>query len=76
MEVVYEQQWTTYEEWGGIRISESKGAFYAQDGGYSVMGNGNEPDWDEYYSVSGENVLKLIDEWEEIANEDDKYWGS
>lgn len=74
MQLVYEQQWSTYEEWGGIRIYEHNECFYVQDGGYSVMSDNNDPEWDEHYIVSGATVLELIDEWEAIAKDDEEYW--
>ena len=75
MEMVYEGNWHTYEEWGGIRIFEDEnGCFYVQDGGYSVYSNNDEPDWYEPYLVSSERVMELIDEWALIEKENEEYW--
>lgn len=75
VKLVYEQTRSYYEEWGGIRIYEDEhGAFYESSGGYSVMASEKEPEWSKLYPVSGEMVLDLIDEWEEIVEQDDEYW--
>ena len=76
MKLVYEQNWTSYEEWGGIRIYEHDECFYVQYGGYSVMGNYDDPEWGEHYIVAASTVLELIDEWEEIAKGDEDYWNN
>lgn len=75
MTLVYEGNWHTYEEWGGLRIYEdASGHFYAQDGGYSVYSSPNEPDWDEPYIIAAQTALDLIDEWSEIERENELFW--
>jgi len=75
MKLIYEQQWSTYEEWGAVRILEDEhGAFWQQDGGYSVMASADEPDWYEPFPISYDVAIDLIEEWEQIASEDEDYW--
>jgi len=75
MKLVYEGNWHTYEEWGGVRIFEDEhGEFWQQDGGYSVMDCGNDPDWDDPYKVSYVTALNVIDEWDTIEKENREYW--
>ena len=80
MQLVYEGNWHTYEEWGGIRIYEdagpenTDGLFHVEHGGHSVYSSPKDPDWEEPYVVSFETVLDLIDEWEQIEKENEEYW--
>ena len=77
MILVYEQQWSTYEEWGGIRIYEdADGCFHYQSGGHSVYSSPHDPTWEELEVISGDTVLDLIDEWEQIAQENEERWNS
>jgi hypothetical protein len=76
VELVYEQFWHTYEEWGGIRIyCDADGVFYYSEGGYSVMAEKyNDDPWNSIELCSGEYALELIDTWERIALEYDDYF--
>lgn len=75
MELVYEANWHTYEEWGGVEIYEnSAGNFSVRFGGHSVMAPSNEPAWGELESIPGNDVLALIDEWAEIEREYENYF--
>lgn len=74
MEMIFESQWSTYEEWGAIKIFEdSSGKFYAQDGGHSVYSLPSDPEWNEPYEISLQDALDLIDEWDEIEKEYENY---
>jgi len=74
----YEASWHTYEEWGGIRIysdEDYSDMFYVQLGGYSVYSSHDEPEWQEPYLADTDEVIKLIDEWEQIQKENkEEYW--
>jgi hypothetical protein len=78
MKLVYEGNWTKYEEWGCIRVFEdSDECYYVQYGGHSVYSSEEDPDWadwEEPYIVSFATVLELIDEWDQIEKENDEYW--
>lgn len=75
MQLVYEGNWHTYEEWGSIRIFEDcGGCFHAQTGGHSVYSSGGDPEWEEIYVISFETALDLIDEWDKIEIENEKRW--
>lgn len=75
MHLVYEANWNTYEEWGGIRIYEdSAECFHVEHGGRSVYSSHKDPDWEEPYIVPYETVLELIDEWDQIEKENEEYW--
>lgn len=75
MQLVYEANWHTYEEWGGIRIYEDiHERFYVELGGRSVWSSFNDPDWEEPYIVSPETALELICEWDRIEQENEEYW--
>jgi hypothetical protein len=75
MKLIYEGNWNTYEEWGGVRIFEDEhGALWQQDGGYSVMGPADEPKWDEVYCVSYETALNTITEWDQIEKNNEEFW--
>lgn len=77
MELVYEQSWHTYEEWGGIHIYEnSDGSFFYQSGGHSVYSSPCDPEWEELEPISGDTVIELIDEWEQIARQDEERWSN
>jgi len=74
MELIYEGNWHTYEEWGGIRIFENEaGQLFCQEGGYSVMASYNENGWDEIYEISYDVAIELIDEWDKIEKEYENY---
>ena len=75
-ELVYEANWNTYEEWGGIRIygDENDGVFYVQLGGHSVYSEAGQPDWEDPYTADMKHVLDLIDEWVQIEKENEEYW--
>ena len=75
MKLVYEGNWHSYEEWGGIRIYEDADeCFHVQTGGHSVYSSPKDPDWEELYVVSFATVLELIDEWDQIEKENEEYW--
>ena len=75
MHLVYEGNWHTYEEWGGVRIYEDgDGCFHTQFGGHSVYSNVGDPEWEELYVISFESALDLIDEWDDIEDENEKRW--
>ena len=75
MKLVYEGNWHSYEEWGGVRIYEDADeCFHAQTGGHSVYSSPKDPDWEESYVVSFETVLELIDEWDQVEKENEEYW--
>jgi hypothetical protein len=75
MELVYEANWHTYEEWGGIRIYEDENeCFRVETGGHSVYSSPKDPEWEEPYVVSFENVLELIGEWDQIEKENEEHW--
>ncbi len=75
MNLVYEANWNTYEEWGGVRIYEDEdGCFHVQHGGRSVYSSHKDPDWEEPYVVSMDTVLEVIDEWVAIEKENEEYW--
>lgn len=67
--LIYENEWSTYEEWGAVRIFEDQdGEFYIQEGGYSVMSFDNPPDWMPIEPILDSRVLEVIDDWEELTN--------
>lgn len=76
VEIVYEANWHTYEEWGGIRIYGDGGddVFYVQVGGHSVYSEAGHPDWEDPYVADIAHVLDLIDEWVQVEKENDDYW--
>jgi hypothetical protein len=75
MQLVYEGNWSTYEEWGSIRIYEnSYGDFLVHQGGRSVYSDPDDQDWDDPYPASYVEVLDLIDEWDEIEKEYENYF--
>lgn len=72
MDLVYEGNWHTYEEWGGVRIFEDiDGCFHVQYGGRSVYSRTDDPDWEELFTAPFETVLELIDEWDRIEKENE-----
>lgn len=75
MKLVYEGNWHTYEEWGGIRVYEDADeCYYVQYGGRSVYSGMRDPDWEDCYQVSFATVLELIDEWDQIEKQNEEYW--
>ena len=67
MQLVYEGNWHTYEEWGAVRIYEDdQGNFYCERCGYSVMADCRGNDCDPLELISGQQAIDLIDEWAEI----------
>ncbi len=74
MQLVYEGNWSTYEEWGGVRVFEMGNQLYIQYGGHSVYSGPSDPDWEEPYLSSYEEVLELIDEWDKIEKEYETYF--
>lgn len=70
MQLIYEGDWSTYEEWGAVRIYEDdRGCFYVEEGGHSVYSDPREPEWDAASRISMEEALQLIDEWDEIMKD-------
>jgi hypothetical protein len=77
MKLVYEGNWHTYEEWGGVRIfRDDHGALWQQNGGYSVMSDFDDPEWNDLYCVSYEAALDTIAEWDEIEKDNERFWNS
>lgn len=75
MELVYEGNWNTYEEWGGVRIFQDQDdCFHVQYGGRSVYSSYKDPDWEEPYIISMETALEVIDEWDQIGKENEDFW--
>lgn len=75
MELVYEGNWNTYEEWGGVRIFQDQDDyFHVQYGGRSVYSSHKDPDWEEPYIIPMETALEIIDEWDQIEKENEDYW--
>lgn len=76
IDLVYEGNWHSYEEWGGVRIYEdtNEECFYVSYGGYSVMADSNDPEWEELEVISASTVLDIIDEWDIIEKENEEYW--
>lgn len=77
MQLAYEEEWHTYEEWGGVRIWEDDdGCLYAQHGGYSVMVPLEEQrqEWGDPESISWDEAIEIITEWDEFARENAEYW--
>jgi hypothetical protein len=76
-QLIYEGNWHTYEEWGGIRIysdDDYSDMFYVQLGGHSVYSEAGQPDWEEPYLADTGHAIELIDEWEQIQKENEEYW--
>jgi hypothetical protein len=76
-QLIYEGNWHSYEEWGGVRIysdDEYADMFYVELGGHSVYSEPGQPDWEEPYLANMEHVLDLIDEWDQIEKENEEYW--
>jgi len=75
MELVYEGNWNTYEEWGSVRIFQDQDdCFHVQYGGCSVYSSHKDPDWEEPYIIPMETALEIIDEWDQIEKENEEYW--
>ena len=73
--LVYEAQWSTYEEWGAVEIYEDPaGNFTVRYGGYSVMAPHGEPDWQDLEPITLKEVIDLIDEWTAIEKEYENYF--
>ena len=74
MKLIYEGSWSTYEEWCGVQIFEDEhGALWQKNGGYSVMGDPNDPEWEEtLWPISYEDAMELIDEYDRLTEENDK----
>lgn len=68
-DLIYENSWNGYEEWGGVRIYQKDSEYFEQNGGYSVMAESNEPPWFDAYPISLERALEIIEEWEEIVKD-------
>ena len=74
MKLIYEANWHTYEEWGGIRIFENEaGQLFCQEGGYSVMAPHDENGWQDMYEISYDDAIGLIDEWDATEKEYENY---
>jgi hypothetical protein len=74
MQLIYEANWSTYEEWGAVRVFEQDEQLYIQYGGRSVYSELRDPDWEEPYLSSYEEVLELIDDWDGIKKEYENYF--
>ena len=75
MQLAYESEWSTYEEWGAVRVFENdSGQLFIQFGGRSVYSECNDPDWEEPYLSSYEEILELINDWDEIEKEYENYF--
>jgi hypothetical protein len=75
LELIYEQQWSSYEEWGGVRIFvDQNDCVYVQYNGYWVMDPTHSNEWSEPEMVSWERALEIFEEWEQIALDNEIYW--
>lgn len=74
MQLEYEQQISTYEEWYGIRVyyDHENDQYYIQRGGINpfMEDQSKLDDWDEIEISSLEEVLDEIDHWEQMINEE------
>lgn len=74
MQLAYEADWSTYEEWGAIKILEEKEKYFVQYGGRSVYTAPEESDWMDPQEISLEEAIDLIDEWDNIQKEYEHYF--
>ncbi len=63
---VFFDEWTTYEENGWVVIFEKNGSFYCQEGGYCVMAFDNTPEHFSPYSITDNQALQIIEEWDHL----------
>ena len=68
-DLIYENSWNSYEEWGGVRIYQRDSEYFVQNGGYSVMAESNEPPWFDVRPISLERALEIVEDWEEIVKD-------
>lgn len=74
---MYEANWHTYEEWGGVKIFQDQDeCIHVQYGGHSVYSSPKDPDWEEPYIISMETALEVIDEWDQIEKENEDFWNT
>lgn len=73
--IIYEEQWISHEEWGAVRIfaDDDQDVYYCQFGGYSVMVS-TDDEWSEPEPISFEQAYEIMNEWIEIAAENEEYW--
>lgn len=66
-ELFYHEEWNSYEEGGEVEIYFRKGIYYVREGESSVYDYPGTSYWNDFRIVSEEQVLEIIDEWEEIS---------
>ena len=64
MNLIYEGEWNSYEEWGGLRIYEKDGEYFVQEGGFCVLADPPTSEWGPIYKVSFESAYREMVEFE------------
>lgn len=77
LELIYEAQWSSYEEGGSIQIYADPNypyLFHVREGLSSVYSD--DPYWGELYEVQDFQVEELKAEWDIIVKQDEEYWNN
>lgn len=75
LNLIYEAQWSTYDEGASIQIYEDPAysdMFYVREGAANPYVSG--PYWDEPYLAHEYDIIVLKEEWEQIEKENEDYW--
>lgn len=75
LKLVYDKNWSTYDEAGSIQIYEDPSysdMFYVREGAANPYHSG--PYWEEPYLVTSYDVMVLKEEWERLVKENEDYW--
>ena len=65
LEVVYENSWADYEEYGAVVVFDFLGELFVQEEGYCVMAEDNSFEFNPY-PITTEELVELKKEWDEI----------
>ena len=73
MQLIYENEWHTYEEYGWIKIFQKGERYFFQEFNYSVMCDDNDDSDVPLEEITFEHAYDLSCEWDDIANEYEGY---
>ena len=72
-ELIYENEWHTYEEYGWVNIFQEGDRYFVQEFNYCVMNVDNDDSNVPLEEVTFEQAYELFHEWEEVAKKYEEY---
>lgn len=69
LELIHTDGWTSYEENAEIEIYQKGNQYFYREGANMVFADPDEPYWSELTEINEDQVISLIEEWEEYESD-------